>query len=350
MRDDPLDRAHETIRSVLGVRAWRVIKRDRDSLVGAGQWPGGPASDGFPRGVVVKFQALRGLGGTLRTLLGLTRADRQARGAARLRDAGVPTAAVYTLLVERDGPARGTYLVLERLAGRTLLEHLAAGDDTPRTQHALAHAAGAMIAALLARGLMNADGKPSNLIVTALPEPGRHAALAPTPPAPPGAGPLASGPIATGPVATGPLATGVVLAVIDAVGIRRRPVRGPAGVAGSGERARARMLRDLILEPLGCGLRPRRALMMRTLLAALDRPDAWPRIAGAPTPPMQTPEPADRRALARARARLWRDVAARVHRHGDPTPRVDPLAPPPGSPPAPPGALESGPGRGDQEG
>jgi hypothetical protein len=61
-----------------------------------------------------------------------------------------------------------------------------------------------------------------------------------------------------------------------------------------------RMFTSLVLEPLGCGCLPRRSLLARAL-------------AG------YTPDRDRRRTI-------WRDVARRVREHGDPTPKVNPLA------------------------
>lgn len=83
---------------------------------------------------------------------------------------------------------------------------------------------------------------------------------------------------------------GYTLAQIDTVGVSLRT-----------DADRSEMLFRLFVECVGTGNTPRRALRWRAALAAADN------------------EP------ARARV-LWRDVEARLRRHGDPTPRVNPLA------------------------
>ena len=82
----------------------------------------------------------------------------------------------------------------------------------------------------------------------------------------------------------------VRLALIDLVGVR------PAGARGVDL---VQPASSLVLEPLGCGVLPRASLRMRAFRAL--EPDR------------------DRR------KQLWRAVDARVHAHGDPTPRDNPL-------------------------
>jgi len=88
------------------------------------------------------------------------------------------------------------------------------------------------------------------------------------------------------------------LALIDTVGVRRGS--NPLG-----------MLASMYIEALGTGCPPRRTLIMRCLLSAGGL--AWKPVDTAP----------------RWRAHgAWHMIAKFVNAHGDPRPRIDPLAPP----------------------
>lgn len=86
------------------------------------------------------------------------------------------------------------------------------------------------------------------------------------------------------------------IVVIDAVGLRRDRLR-EGGL---------RMLTSLMLEPMGVGRTPPSTLRMRALLEASDG------------------------ASIRARKSAWRAVAQAIDEHGDPTPKINPLAQRPG--------------------
>jgi hypothetical protein len=147
---------------------------------------------------------------------------RHRRAAGRLLVAGIPTARVLALLQGDDGSSRIERLLLEALPGRTLLHLMADLSLPPRTQHALAVAAGELAATMVGNRLFNRDNKPSNLIVTIL-EPGPR------------------------------------LAIVDCAGVRKL-------TRSTGKLER--MLASLVLEPRACGCLPRRTLMMRAALGA----------------------------------------------------------------------------------
>lgn len=194
----------------------RVIKRDGHAEVLAAVVAG--------VGVIIKRWTARSPADALKMAVRCGRADRHARGAARLRACGVPTAAVLARETTREQGRRTQVLVLEKLAGKTVLEHLADGDLSPRTQHAIARRIALDMAAMLRQGFYNRDHKPSNLIVTST---------------------SASDPRT---------------AVIDTVAIRR-----------SGDVGAIRMLASLYIEPLGCGHPPRRALAFRVVRTLADQ-------------------------------------------------------------------------------
>lgn len=86
------------------------------------------------------------------------------------------------------------------------------------------------------------------------------------------------------------------IAILDTVGIRRC----------DRDEALERMLFSLIVEPIGCGIRVPIALRVTAVRAAL---------AGTGLP-------------AEDLRRVWNAVQRRFDAHGDPTPRINPLAPP----------------------
>ncbi|MBL9031761.1 MAG: hypothetical protein JNM80_08645 [Phycisphaerae bacterium] len=169
------------------------------------------------REVVVKTLPSSGVIGAIKSALRLSRAWRQARGAARLERAGIPTARALAVVRTRGHE----HLILPALRGETVLSLVAGGGLPPTRAAGLARALGRQVAQLDAIGLFNRDHKPSNLVVTG------WAGDDPT------------------------------IAVVDTVAIQRR-------------RALPRMLFALLVEPLGVGAPPTRAQRMRVLLAALD--------------------------------------------------------------------------------
>lgn len=220
------------------------------------------------KGLVIKRWELRTLSAKVKSAFHASRAWRHWKGADLLTKAGVRTAVCYAIARSKgkDGVAV-EWLVMDRLAGQTLLQHMADNDLPVQTQHRLAEAAGRMLAALMKAGLYNHDGKPSNLIVG--PDPQRS--LAPQ------------------------------IAIIDCVAIRKLAKFGVEGKM-------IHMLAALVIEATGCKCPPRRALMMRALKSFANTAHL------------------DRAAWRGPRNRTWQTVAAFITAHGDPTPKVNPLA------------------------
>jgi hypothetical protein len=221
------------------------------------------------REVVVKRWVLDRRG-VVKSHLGLSRGFRHWRGAAWLSRHGFRTATCHALL--RGVYAEGAMecLVMEALPGRSVLQHLANGGLGVRAEHAVARELGRLVVRLTRLGRFNRDGKPSNLIVTRY-DP-----------------------------------TGAEVGVVDTVGIRRN-------VWFDSEEPIPSLAR-LLIEPIGVGACPRRALMM-----ALLRGAAQEHFGGR-----LSASRAEYRTLRRA---SWEEVREAVALHGDPRPRVDPLGP-----------------------
>lgn len=229
--------------------------------------------------VVVKVIPLTAAFDRLKAAVGAGRGARHWRAAWRLGAAGERTARPLALARAwrpgRPGPIPCEILVIERLAGRSVLEHLGGRDLSGAQERALARALGAQIGRLARHGLFNRDHKPSNLIVT-------------------DADPR-----------------GPEVAIIDCVGLRAAWRAGGAwrrtgvrGLPGHRKRAAERMLASLWIEPSGTGCAPRGALVAACVGGCAQEFD-----------------------LSRvARHELWRCAAGIVRAHGDPTPRVRPLA------------------------
>jgi tRNA A-37 threonylcarbamoyl transferase component Bud32 len=220
------------------------------------------------RDVVLKRWDLRTPGARAKAMLAASRGHRHWRGAARLERAGIRTARCLALAFEQREIPR-VWLAMEHLEGRSLLEHMAHPDPSLRTQHAIAGAAGALVAALCRAKLYNRDLKPSNLIVLDGPTPS--------------------------------------LGVIDCVAIRR---------SGSPERL-ARMLSALATEPTGCRVLPRRVLLVKAIDVCRDS-----------LGPFQAVFSDERTAKHHWTRQLIRRVQILLAAHGDPRPKVNPLAPP----------------------
>lgn len=226
------------------------------------------------RDVVVKCRWLNTLSRWLKGALGYGHGDKHWRGAAALASKKVPTATPVVLARARLDGRPAELLVLEHLPGPTLLrvlDDIARGrGPSVRVQHSIAAAAGATIPALLNAGLWNRDHKPSNLIVldagTASPR----------------------------------------IAVIDCVGIGRYGRMGLDGMEGES------MAASLMIEPTGCGCRPRRALWMRAFGAMFD-------------PGTLAASRVKRHSDFRA---VLDEVRSLIDAHRDPRPKHDPLAPP----------------------
>jgi len=264
--------AQRVIADQLGVTGWQVIKRDAGSLVGSGRWQG--------QDVVVKWWSSAGPLGALRIALGRGRADRHVAGTKLLLEAGIAAARVLTLVNHRPGPARGQFVIMQRLPGKTLLQHLADGRLSVRQQHALARSAGRLVQALCDASLNNRDGKPSNIIVTSVSDQDAE------------------------------------LAFIDTVGVRRCRL-GPPPIAV--------MLKNLLVEPLGCGVLPRRSLIMRGY--------RWDKQALDARRSAQAAEEFDdlSHEAAREDSRMnrrvdWDLIAQLIREHGDPRPKINPLS------------------------
>jgi tRNA A-37 threonylcarbamoyl transferase component Bud32 len=130
----------------------RVLKREERGTVFA-------ATIGA-RAVVVKCHALGRLKDHASVMAGRTRLLRQWRGTERLERAGVPS--TNMLVLARGGvQPRIEVLVMERVAGRSLLHHIADGGATAD----LADVLGEQVRSIAGAGLVNRDHKASNLIV-----------------------------------------------------------------------------------------------------------------------------------------------------------------------------------------
>lgn len=224
------------------------------------------------RDVVIKTWRLKG--GPRRraqSILTLSPAWRHWRAARALDAAGFATARPLAIATIAIDAAPAEALVLEALPGPTALEALAR-PLAPPVENAVARAIGAQVGRLAGAGWYNRDHKPSNLIVTHLPRsdaPGEAR-----------------------------------VAMIDCVGFRRI-------TPGSHDHL-ARMLAKLLIEPIGCNLPPRRALRWCVLRSA----------AASDRAQRSRPE-------ARAQLRgLWNDIERLVSEHGDPAPKLNPLASP----------------------
>jgi hypothetical protein len=234
----------------------------------AGDSGGGGAA--APVRCVMKVRRARSLVDRVRFLLRLSPLDREVFGAQMLAAMGVATAEPLAIGVARGSVGALQCVLTAVVDGDSLLELIAARGRGVRREHEIADAVGVQVAHFFACGVYNRDHKPSNLIVTG-----------------------------------GVDGDGVpVIAVIDAAGVRR------------GKKPKS-MLASLVIEPLGCGCLPRRALMMRALRAYMGGV-----LAGMEA----EAESGMARGVERAAVKdLWRAVARMVAEHGDPTPRDNPL-------------------------
>ena len=240
-----------------------VLKEDRGSWVRRANLLG--------RDVVVKCRELNTIGRRFKHAIGMGHGAKHWRGAERLKKAGIATGRPLAFVRAGVDGAESELLVVEFVQGKSLLQilsEIAGGDGPPvRVQHAIARAVGRQAAVFGRWTIYNRDYKPSNLVVISANE--REA----------------------------------VIAVIDCVGVYR-----PLLWRGASEYMKT--LKTLAVEAIGCGVAPRRALMARVIEARADEV-VWmiPRWA------------------SRARRQwLWHGVAVRIKWHGDPRPRVNPLA------------------------
>lgn len=165
-----------------------------------------------------------GLMGELRSRSPRRRARRQYRGAEQVLALGIPTGAPILLATGRLKGRRCDWLLLRRVPGKDVLRHLADNDLTTKEQHETARRVGEFVSIIDSYGWFDRDSKLSNLIR---------------------------------------LPTGEI-APVDTVDIQRRPGR------------RTRMLSAMLAEAMGSDLLPRRTLIMRCLLAAVEEPkDTW---------------------------------------------------------------------------
>ncbi len=231
------------------------------------------------RDVVIKCRTQRRFGDRFKAAVHMGRADRHRRNAALLESHGIETAAV---LAQATARVRGsstskTYpvelLVMDYIEGATLLEimsMIARGDPASpsvKQQHELARAVARQVEQFVDAKLYNRDHKPSNLIV-------RNAL------------------------------DGWRVVVIDAVAIR----------PGS-NLSMVRMFASLVIEPIGCGCPPRRALMMQVTASTRD-------LIGGEGSHREEMRPLGRTIVRR----LWRIVEMLVAQHRDPRPKTDPLS------------------------
>jgi hypothetical protein len=217
------------------------------------------------RDVVVKVREL-GPGDRIKVALGAGRGRRHWKGAAWLMKHGIATARPYVLAIEARRPTPREWLVLESLAGKTLLQHIADRDLTVREEHEVARRIARQMYAIGSAGRYNRDHKPSNLILVRRPD-------------------------------------GYAPALIDCVGLRGE------------DSLYWRMLHGLSVEPKGLGILPRRALQARVV-------DEYVRAELEAETPGSMVDRMDRRKHKRI---LWDIVADSLARHGDPTPRTNPL-------------------------
>lgn len=221
--------------------------------------------------VIIKCRVDRGLRAAIKRFCRSSRGDRQWRGAHWLIGHGLLTAKPRALLRATIDGQPCELLILERLQGKSVLEHLASTELTIKEQHHVARELGRLIAALNRLGKFNRDGKPSNLIVVRDSQ------------------------------------DQLRIATIDTVAIRSD--------YGS-LLAATEMLASLYIEPVGCGVPPRLALRARVIRALISE---FERVATKPS--------SRTRANVRRSIRLaWRDADALARRHGDPAPKINPLA------------------------
>jgi len=187
--------------------------------------------------VVIKCWELSSFPSRVKALFGGGRGDRHWRGAQWLLAHGERTAEPLALAIEYGGvphhepqwnqgtgPGRGwpqQWLVMRAIDGPTVLELIADSKLPVAQQHSLAVELGTQVNRIVKQGRYNRDHKPSNLIVEHLDE------------------------------------SSARVAIIDCVAINRCTRENDLGSL--------RMLSSLIIEPIGCEVRPRRTLMMRAI-------------------------------------------------------------------------------------
>lgn len=258
----------------------RRIAEAAGGWVGAIRPPGAPAD--APANVVLKIRPLVSPLSRLKAILGLGRAERHIRGAGLLALAKIPTARTLAGGLLRADGALCEFVAMERLEGQTLLRALleaSTGGIPVKLQHALARAAGHLVAELARNRLFNRDHKPSNIIVM---------------------GEFSASPRTDG--TSVPLSS-PRLALIDPVGVRREWSGNPTGELRE-------MMSKMYIEALGCAVPPRRALCMRALTEIVGY------------------EFRDRAVRSRAIREAWTACRRIIESHGDPRPKTNPLQAP----------------------
>ncbi|MBC7771380.1 MAG: hypothetical protein H7210_02680 [Pyrinomonadaceae bacterium] len=250
-----------------------LLKQDGASWVRAVPAPSGSSSEQ----VVVKCRIDRGFRAGIKRLFRSSRGDRQWRGAQWLIRHGLRTAQPLALLRANIAGQPCELLVLERLQGKSVLEHLASNELSIREQHHVARELGRLIAAFSHHGGYNRDGKPSNLIVI-----------------------RDSGEV-------------LRVATIDTVAIR----------TWDQTETVEEMLASLYIEPKGCGTPPRLALRARVIRELINQfQTASSTKRGWSSRTRWTPE-FFRRSIRWA----WHEADFIVQCHGDPTPKINPINP-----------------------
>ena len=252
---------------LVNITVCKVLKSSSESAVAsAGVRKNAPAT------LLIKARFLT-LADRLKLFVGLSRMQRQWRGAGELRHLDL---AVNRPLVHGVSTLAGKgveVLVTEFLPGTTLLHHLRDKSLSASDARHISRELARIIVAMVRRGRFNRDFKPSNLIVSEPDDRGaRH------------------------------------IAQIDTVAIHRcNPARFDI--------APVRMLTCLMLEPIGCGCPPttrQRLRLLRDVVTAWnDEHDATEL------------DPEIRRGGIMTLGKL---VAAEINAHGDPRPRNNPLS------------------------
>lgn len=217
-----------------------------------------------PEELVIKVHSHRSTADSLRSMLHMGRLRRQWRGAAKLSRRGFHVARGRALLRGRQGGVGVDVLVMESAPGVPLIDLMARADLPPRLEHAVARQLGELISLLDNEHLHSKDLKPSNILVDLEGPDGQ-----PT------------------------------LTITDSDTVGHRPDH---------------PLLPLVLEPLGVGVLPRRALLARVVKSW-----AWNEWLNAAFDEL------DGRVDHELARQAWSAVEALVKGHGDPTPVHNPL-------------------------